>query len=57
MINSAVPTALQTISNDSGKTFVSTFSILWFMTVVFSKPKREVVCSKNDDFLVLLSIR
>ena len=57
MINSVDPTALQTMSNDSGKVFVSTFSILLFMTLVFSKPKREVVCNKNDDFLVLLSIK
>ena len=57
IINSVEPTALQTMSNDSGRVFVSTFSILWFMTLVFSKPKREVVCNKNDDFLVLLSIK
>ena len=57
MISSVEPTALQTMSNDSGKVFVSVFSILWFMTLVFSRPRREVVFNKNDDFLVLLSIK
>ena len=55
--NSVEPTALHIMSNDSGKVFVSVFSILWLMTLVFSRPRREIVCNKNDDFLVLLSIK
>ena len=57
MINSVEPTALQTMSNDSGRVFIFNCSILWFITHVLFSLKREVVFNKNDDFLVLLSTR